>query len=67
MGPDGGFEYAPTIYSVVLVLFVLAPLMYLSSKLVVYLLGRLFALLKFLFRKVYLDLNEPGENRRKPT
>jgi hypothetical protein len=23
--------------------------------------------LKFLFRKVYLDLNEPGENRRKPT
>lgn len=59
MGPDAGYEFAPTIHSVILVLFVLAPLMYLSSKLVVYLLGRLFATLKFVFRKLYLAEEDP--------
>lgn len=59
MGPDGGYEFAPTIHSVILILFVLAPLMYLSAKFVVYLLCRLFDLLRFIFRKLYLEIDEP--------
>ncbi|KAI6182838.1 hypothetical protein M3Y97_00423900 [Aphelenchoides bicaudatus] len=59
MGPDSGYEFAPTIHSVILIFFILAPLMYLSARLVVYLLGRLVAFLKYVFRKLYFEIEEP--------
>ena len=58
MGPDGGFEFAPTLHVVTLLLFVVAPILYLTSRLTVYVLKQIYLALRWAFRRLYYEFDD---------